>query len=123
MLISTGVPVFVVVPVGFVISTLRLVLAVIRRLVPLFPVAPPVKPEIVTRAPTQALRAAPDAGDANVYFHVLPDGFDGGVTVLSASVVISPVTVGVTLIDFKGENDPANGVVVWPIGPMISVPT
>ena len=62
----TGVPVLVVVPVAFVMSTVVVVLATIGKDVPLLPVAPPVYPEIVTAAPIHPLEPAPDSDAARV---------------------------------------------------------
>src|SRR5208282_827668 len=71
-LIITGVvPVLVVVPVAFVNVTVVVVEAVNIN-VPLFPVAPPVYPLMVTEAPAHALEPAPDSVAARVYTHTLP---------------------------------------------------
>ena len=93
----TGVPVLVVDPVAFVTVTVVDVDAVITKLVPLFPVAPPVYPEMVTAAPAQPFDPAPDSEAARVYTQLLPDGLVGAVLVLKATVVADPVTVGVVL--------------------------
>jgi hypothetical protein len=93
--IATGVPVFTVVPVGFVTVIVVVVDAVIVN-VPLLPVAPPVHPEVVTLAPTHAFEPAPVSVAARVYVHTLPT-LVGTVLVLRATVVVAPVTVGVVL--------------------------
>jgi hypothetical protein len=64
--IMTGVPVLIVVPVAFCMVTVVVVDAVTRREAPLFPVAPPVNPEIVTSALTQPFEPAPDSDAARV---------------------------------------------------------
>ena len=69
--IMTGVPVLIVVPVAFCTVTVVVVDAVIVK-VPLFPVAPPVQPEVVTLAPTHAFDPAPDSVAARVYVHEIP---------------------------------------------------
>ena len=71
--IMTGVPVLVVVPVAFCMVTVVVVDAVTRRETPLFPVAPPVYPEIVTSALTQPFEPAPVSVAARVYVHTLPE--------------------------------------------------
>ena len=64
--IITGVPVLVTTPEAFVMVTVVVVEAVIGRDAPLFPVAPPVYPVIVTVAPAQAFDPAPDSVAAKV---------------------------------------------------------